>query len=214
MKNGRYCMLIIKAFIESMSSTIDLDGFCEGITRGIQDIYRLHDLSIEDLGQHPEQRLTASAIIYSRYQNEIWMVGDCQCIANGIPYTNDKPYESRIAQQRVNYIAEGKSDDEARSLIVPDLIKAMKEGQNKEYAVIDGFTIFKEGIKVIKDIKDEVILASDGYPFLRSTLNESEDLLQNHLKEDPRNILSFKATKGLIKGNLSFDDRSYIRFSI
>ena len=32
------------------------------------------------LKEHPEERLTASAILYSRTRNEVWMVGDCQAI--------------------------------------------------------------------------------------------------------------------------------------
>jgi len=47
---------------------------------------------------------------------------------------------------------------------------------------------------------------------LAETLQESESLLAKHLTDDPLNIGQFKATKGLLKGNRSFDDRAYIRF--
>jgi len=55
-------------------------------------------------------------------------------------------------------------------------------------------------------------MASDGYPFLKRTLADSEKLLQTHLHNDPQNINEYIATKGLVDGNVSFDDRSYIRF--
>lgn len=103
----------------------------------------------------------------------------------------------------------------------------MVDGQNKSYAVIDGFPIFREGVKVVpcslscaneeesKDSRNghEIILASDGYPFLKPTLAESEAALMEQLTNDPQNIKTFIATKGLVDGNKSFDDRVYVRFS-
>lgn len=206
-------MLLIKSFIENMSADISLDDFCVGITRGINDIYHLHNIDIRNMEEHPENRLTASAIIYSRYRDEIWMVGDCQCMVDGKLHTNDKPYEARIAKQRADAIKKGTSPDKARAMIIPGLIEAMKEGQNKTYAVIDGFPIYREGIRVISLSKEnhEIVLASDGYPFLKKTLSESEQALSDHLEKDPQNTDEFPATKGLVADNKSFDDRSYIR---
>ena len=62
------------------------------------------------------------------------------------------------------------------------------------------------------DCGQDIILASDGYPFLKPTLAESENALAAQLDSDPLCIRSFKATKGLASGNKSFDDRSYVRF--
>jgi glycerophosphoryl diester phosphodiesterase len=58
----------------------------------------------------------------------------------------------------------------------------------------------------------EIVLASDGYPFLCKTLEESEQRLAQQKSEDPLNIGAFKATKAFTKENNSFDDRAYIRF--
>lgn len=58
----------------------------------------------------------------------------------------------------------------------------------------------------------EVVLASDGYPFLKSTLAESEEELAEQIAHDPQNINTFIASKGLLEGNRSFDDRTYVRF--
>ena len=107
---------------------------------------------------------------------------------------------------------------EARKQIEPLLVEAMLSGQNKSYTVIDGFPIYREGVKVVSLEKavsspDEVVLASDGYPFLKPTLEESEEALAKQLANDPQNIETFIATKGLVEGNISFDDRTYIRFT-
>ena len=57
------------------------------------------------------------------------------------------------------------------------------------------------------------MLASDGYPHLKPTLDASEEALEKQLAADPLNIRLFKATKGWVSGNNSFDDRTYIRFN-
>jgi glycerophosphoryl diester phosphodiesterase len=211
MKNGRYCMLLISQFIENMRKDINLNQFCKEITNEILSIYKHTPGGIIDYESHPEKRLCASCIIYSKYQKEIWMIGDCQCMVNGVYYDNNKPDEERIAKKRVDLIKQGYSANSARQIIVPELVKSMEEGQNKSYSVIDGFNIFMPGIKIIK-ASGEIIMASDGYPFLKGTLADSERLLQTHLHNDPQNIDEYIATKGLVDGNVSFDDRSYIRF--
>ena len=57
-------------------------------------------------------------------------------------------------------------------------------------------------------------MATDGYPFLCPTLEASEAELARQLADDPLNIGHFQATKACMKGNLSFDDRAYIRFRV
>ena len=234
MKNGRYAMMLISEYIrEELKADASVDDFCQGVTAYIYNkVYE--KLSVEErLKEHPEERLTASAILYSRTRNEVWMVGDCQAIIDGKLYENGKPYEQEIARKRVELIEQGLSPAEARKQIEPLLIEAMLSGQNKNYTVIDGFPIYREGVKVValktkpvssgietyfqeqtKPVSspNEVVLASDGYPFLKPTLAASEAALAEQIANDPQNIHSFIATKGIVEGNKSFDDRTYIRF--
>ena len=243
MKNGRYAMMLISEYIrEELKADASVDDFCQGVTAYIYNkVYE--KLGVEDrLKEHPEERLTASAILYSRTRNEVWMVGDCQAIIDGKLYENGKPYEQEIARKRVELIEQGLSPAEARKQIEPLLIKAMLSGQNQTYTVIDGFPIYREGVKVVSvsdscSVQDsvpasdsvpcsdsvsasgtisvsssEIVLASDGYPFLKPTLAASEAALAEQIANDPQNIRSFIATKGIVEGNKSFDDRTYIRF--
>ena len=236
MKNGRYAMMLISEYIQQeMKADATVDEFCEGITAYIYNKVYLPMGIEEQLRLHPEERLTASAIIYSNQKKEVWMVGDCQAIINGKLYDNSKPYEQEIAQKRVELIAQGLSPAEARKQIEPLLIKAMLSGQNQTYTVVDGFPIYREGVKIValkmkpvsssietyfqehpKPVSspNEVVLASDGYPFLKPTLAESEAALGHLIAHDPQCIHDFIATKGLVAGNKSFDDRTYIRFII
>lgn len=243
MKNGRYAMMLISEYIrEELKTDASVDDFCQGVTAYIYNkVYE--KLGVEErLKEHPEERLTASAILYSRTRNEVWMVGDCQAIIDGKLYENGKPYEQEIARKRVELIEQGLSPAEARKQIEPLLIKAMLSGQNQTYTVIDGFPIYREGVKVVSvsassSVQDsvpasdsvpcsdsasasdtipssssEIVLASDGYPFLEPTLAASEAALAEQIANDPQNICSFIATKGIVEGNKSFDDRTYIRF--
>lgn len=243
MKNGRYAMMLISEYIrEELKADAMVDDFCQGVTAYIYNkVYE--KLGVEErLKEHPEERLTASAILYSRTRNEVWMVGDCQAIIDGKLYENGKPYEQEIARKRVELIEQGLSPAEARKQIEPLLIKAMLSGQNQTYTVIDGFPIYREGVKVVSvsdssSVQDsvpasdsvpcsdsasasdtipssssEIVLASDGYPFLKPTLAASEAALAEQIANDPQNIRSFIATKGIVEGNKSFDDRTYIRF--
>ena len=235
MKNGRYAMMLISEYIrEELKADASVDDFCQGVTAYIYNkVYE--KLGVEErLKEHPEERLTASAILYSSTKNEVWMVGDCQAIIDGKLYENSKPYEEKIARERVELIEQGLSPAEARKQIEPLLIKAMLSGQNQNYTVIDGFPIYRKGVKVValktkpvsssietyfqeqtKPVSspNEVVLASDGYPFLKPTLAASEAALAEQIANDPQNIHSFIATKGIVEGNKSFDDRTYIRFS-
>lgn len=234
MKNGRYAMMLISEYIrEELKADASVDDFCQGVTAYIY--HKVYEkLGVEErLKEHPEERLTASAILYSRTRNEVWMVGDCQAIIDGKLYENGKPYEQEIARKRVELIEQGLSPAEARKQIEPLLIEAMLSGQNQTYTVIDGFPIYQEEVKVValkmkpasssievyfqeqtKPISspNEVVLASDGYPFLKPTLAASEASLAEQIANDPQNIHSFIATKGIVEGNKSFDDRTYIRF--
>ncbi len=243
MKNGKYAMMLISEYIrEELKADDSVDDFCQGVTAFIYNkVYE--KLGVEErLKEHPEERLTASAILYSRTRNEVWMVGDCLAIIAGKLYENGKPYEEKIARKRVELIEQGLSPAEARKQIEPLLIKAMLSGQNQTYTVIDGFPIYREGVKVVSvsdscSVQDsvpasdsvpcsdsvsasgtisvsssEIVLASDGYPFLEPTLAASEAALAEQIANDPQNIHSFIATKGIVEGNKSFDDRTYIRF--
>lgn len=232
MKNGRYAMVLISEYIQhELKPESTVEDFCEGVTSYIYNkVYRQQGIE-EQMQAHPEERLTASAILYSKAKNEVWMVGDCQAIIDGKLYENNKPFEDIVARRRVELIRQGFTPQEARKTIEPLLIQAMLEGQNKTYTVIDGLPIYQKGVKVVSlnapqknvetDVADslplptkETVLASDGYPFLKPTLTESEEALAHLLAYDPQCTHEFIATKGIVVGNKSFDDRTYIRFQI
>ena len=127
-------------------------------------------------------------------------------------YKKDAGDEQLVANQRAEearrLIDEGKAtveslldNDIAREAIIPRLLEEMRN-QNVTYAVVDGFPIPRQKVKVIPlDFSPwTIVLASDGYPFLKPTLSASEEALEEQRRRDPLNITTFKGTKAFRRG--------------
>lgn len=189
--NGRLCMQLISQYIRHADSGLTCKGFCDGVTASVRSHY--DESLLSRLECHPEERMTASCIVYSRHRHEVWMIGDCQCMVDGTAYENPKPDEAAIAGKRAA-IAQGMLDngvatvdglrgnDLARQAIIGELIESMGN-QNKTYAVVDGFSIPASKVRIIRIPRTarEIVLASDGYPHLKPTLDASEEALENNL---------------------------------
>ncbi len=174
-------------------------------------------------------RPTASAVIYSVRRREIWQVGDCPFLCGGKEFRNEKEIDLILARRRAGRITQAiedgygieslMTDDPGRRLIQPYITAQIKR-QNSlcrhGFGVLDGTPVPDAYIRIhpIDDNIREIVLASDGYPRLFTTLNATEEYLHRNLASDPLCIGPLLATKGLRPGNLSFDDRSYLRISL
>lgn len=197
----------------------------------IQQWYKsnnLYELLKNDLLMRP----AASVIIYSKYYNEIWLVGDCTGFYNGNIIENKLEVDELATKIRVNtlrYLLEtGYSTTE--ELLENDIsvdtanilrksqqfIKNRNTGSKYDYTVIDGFDTVYELVKIVKipDGVKEVILCSDGYPRVFPTLDESEQYLKYIAEKDPLCYTINPHFKGILKDQKAFDDRAYIRFEI
>lgn len=222
--NGRQAMRLVSRYLSNAPKQMTCHEFLRGVTAYIHKHYSKSRL--QQFAEHPEDRLTCSAIIYSRLQRQIWMVGDCQCLLDGHLIDNPKPAEAVYAAKRAEYaqhlLATGAATidslldhDAARDYILPDIIASMKQ-QNIQYPVIDGFPIPEQLVPVYTlDFQPHrLVFASDGYPFLCDTLAESERKLAEQREHDPLNIHTFQASKAFMRGQTSFDDRTYISFDV
>lgn len=227
MSNGQLAMTILKEVIGSLPPAATLEQFCQRATARLQEEYQRHGFSRERLMAHPEERLTASVALFSRHYGEVWLVGDCQCLYDGTLHENPKPREASIAERRSQIanmlISSGEATveslrhhDIARDAVVGDIVASCHR-QNIDFPVVDGFDIPLDKVKVIKIKKaatSDIVLSTDGYPFLHPTLAESEASLAHLLALDPLCITLHKATKGMMEGYASFDDRAYIRIGV
>lgn len=191
----------------------------EKATQAVAELYEENE---------PKGAAAAGAIIFSKERNEIWSIGDCQCLINGELFTHEKEIDRINADARALVLAiakkEGRTQEEllendiGRAFIMPVLenqhIFANKTGRFS-YGVLNGTPVPDDHI-VIHKVKagDEIVLASDGYPYLKGTLEESEKLLEEELKNNPLCDGEYRSTKGKAKDNISFDDRTYIRFRV
>ena len=196
----------------------------------IHDFYVEHNL-LDELKAEPGKRFTANGVIYSYARNEVWQVGDCQCIIGNLYSSNEKEIDAIMANARavVNEVAlldgvtlkDLESHDPGREFIYPFLQKQALlqncpvEGQHFAFPVFDGFPVQMKQVNIFSvGDAEEVVLSSDGYPHLYSTLRESECYLADILEKDPLCMRLYKSTKGVQKGNCSFDDRAYLRIKM
>lgn len=173
--------------------------------------------------------LQAMAAIYSKYYHTVWLVGDCQALIDGISYENPKQIDLVLSEFRslVNHIELDKNPssdiqvrDVGREVILPWIGESTRFMNNSEseygYSVFNGDPIPVELIKTIKLTADKthIILTSDGYPIVEDSLAKTEAALEHVIQVDPLCINEFKSTKGKSSNQLSFDDRTYVKFVI
>jgi len=220
---GRIAAEQIKSYLTSKVINPDMDyktTTCR-IQAKLQDYAKKNKL--EENGIH----LCASAVIYSIAKRQIWAVGDCQFILNNKHYTFYKKVDTILSETRSlamhMLLQSGLTEDDlmkedsARGLILDELkMQQYLENQDDEY----GYSVFSSQGSV-KDVSvtevppdSEIVLASDGYPELFTTLSESEARLKELIRLDPLCYKIYKSTKGLMDNCTRFDDCSYIRFKV
>jgi len=226
---GRIAMDLIKETIGSLEAETSAWDAERIINRRIYSWYEQNNV-LETMRRFPEQRCTASAVIYSDARRELWLVGDCHALLNGVLYQPDKKVDRLLSELRAMLIclelSRGKTEtellmkDTGREKIL-DFMRMQMELQNAvpenefTYYVFDGFPCESPNrLKIVPVDRQngEIVLASDGYPKIFASLSESEDYLAQILREDPLCYKLYRTTKGRYGKNLSFDDRSYIRF--
>lgn len=176
------------------------------------------------------ERPTASMIVYSKALGEIWVLGDCLLQVDDAVHDFSKLIDKVNADWRSAYIraeiAVGNitnsiaTADPARALILP-LLQRQYAFQNNPaagdlaFGALDGREAAIPFIKIVKPARGQtIVMASDGYPALRPTLAEAEAYLADVNRNDPMQITLHPCAKGIAPDNQSFDDRTYVRFTI
>ncbi len=220
MKGDAFVSNLLKDALSSLSPDLGGSEVIERLNACVAEEYVRNGLAFESLP--PEERLQASIVIYSVARREIWSFGDCQYRTGGKNYTFTRKGDALFADLRAfaNSVAcmEGKDPniDHGREAILPFLRQYVNFANTDTefgYDVINGGKIRADRVQITHVNKgDLVILASDGYPCLFDTLAECEAYLSRALAEDPDCIGLLRSTKGIVKGNVSYDDRSFVSF--
>ena len=224
--SGYYAKELILKGMETLPADATGEEAIEYLNRCLADGYTPERR--EEALHNSNEKIQANLIIYSAYKKQIWCFGDCQCIINGKFFAHEKKIDIILSNMRALYLELericGKTEEEllahdtGREFILPILKKeSLLENAPSEYDIVNlnGFDI--DTGKIIKYYLlegDEVVLASDGYPELKTTLKESERKLAEILDKDPLCYKEYLSTKGLKEGNASFDDRTYVSFTV
>ena len=215
---GRSAMEKACEVLKDSDPEIEAQELFEEINTSLRSVYP----------NEPTGEVALFAVIYSKKYNQIWRIGDCQFMINSELYLNEKIFDRIVSDMRslVLEIAriEGKSDEElfdndvGRSFIMPILQREYLLANSDSrfgYPVLNGTAFDVSKLQIYNvEIGDTVVLASDGYPFLCDTLDESEVKLAETIKDNPLCDKEYSSTKGLVPGNSSFDDRTYIKFLV
>lgn len=211
---GRLAAELAGQAVRELKGTEDCQTFIKRCNQKFHDFYEKVDFPYDIRSKG----LQAAAVIYSEYLHEIWMIGDCQALVDRVEYQQPKKSDVILSQFRSLMMALGAEAGDARAQIEPWILKATafanKAGNSYGYSVLNGGEIPEELVKVIRlsEGEHEIVLASDGYPVLKPTLQQSEQELERIMKDDPQCCRLYESTKGLKPGNKSFDDRTYVRF--
>lgn len=227
--SGLAAMEIVRRAIRALPARCAMPEAARHLTRSLHQAYEREGL-LAEARQHAENRLTCSCVVFSRWQKEVWFFGDCQCRMNGQTHTRPKTVDlilSAIRSDAISYLLSCGHTEEAlrkndlgRAFIL-DALRDQCAFQNApadnpySYPVLDGFEMDLKQVSVlhVPDCK-QLILASDGYPQLFDTLEETEASLSRTLRDDPLCFRENRSTKCLLEGNVSFDDRTYLRITL
>ena len=195
------------------------------------------------LEQYPdirkENRPSVSVVVFEPLLGKIWMVGDCLLgfiykdkgvveMSNGLALDMflgaiRKAVIMDRATQGNPWRRELGEPDPGREAILPILkMQGLLANSNEPfgYGVINGQEVQANKILTyhVGDSCSEIVLASDGYPHLivNNGINfeESEKELKSFLEQDPLCIDLLRGNKGLVKGNLSHDDRTWLQLKV
>lgn len=229
-RSGRIAMELITAAMEKLGADLDAGRGVSVLNEALATWYRTQGL-YEQMQQNPLERCSANAVFYSRSRSQIWFLGDCQAMIDGklidhtklvdIVTTNARALFLELALREGKTVADLQEHDTGREFIEPllnkqSLLQNVESDSEFAFVELDGFFTNLNAIKILEvpTGAKEIVLASDGYPELASTLAESERLLQEVLSEDPLMFRRYKATRGLQKGRVSYDDRAYVRIQV
>lgn len=233
MEGGRAAALLICEALAHLPAPWDARGAVDYLTERVADLYRRED-RYREAREDPGKRVAASLAVFSRHRREIWRVGDCPCLVGHTYFPGTKKVDELLAGVRALYLEaellQGKTReqlmerDTGREFLGPLLARQSlfqnfpqgKGGGGLAYGVIDGFPVSPDFIQVIalEEGTPFIVLATDGYPYLESTLGKSEGALARILARDPLLIREFQSTKGLYPGQVSFDDRAYLKIGL
>lgn len=221
-KSGKVAKETIKAALEKMGGNLAPRELLLCLN---QELQRVRKKVGWGKGEYPG----ASVTVYNARVNYLVVYGDCWYQVGKKIHREVQEEEERLAQVRARVLRKAREKgvsvtqlqehDVGREAILPELREKEKYANTNErrgYACLNGTKVNNKFVRVIENIAPgtEIVLATDGYPKIFGTLGKTEEYLYKCLDKDPLCIKKIVATKGVGVHNISYDDRTYIRFVI
>jgi hypothetical protein len=226
LRGGRLAMLACADAVRSLEPAADVSAALAHLSASLDG--RLPD------SLSPGDRPSAVLAVYSQARREVWQIGDVCFWHPGLETSGNwqrKTVDRYATDLRVAVLhaelASGADpavlarNDPGRDAII-GLLRQQGVFCNNlgagewAYSAINGSMVPPDLVAVyhIPLGVTELILASDGYPHVLPTLEASEQKLIQLLASDPLCIGPLRGTKAVTPGNISFDDRAYLRLAL
>ncbi|MBG9987673.1 hypothetical protein HZY88_01610 [Aerococcaceae bacterium DSM 111176] len=224
---GRLASELIIEVIKNLDSDADFTAINQAINQKFDTFYQ----GIEFTEDPAIFGLQAAGIIYSKFHHTIWLVGDCMGLTEEGVMSNPKRSDVILEELRslLWWFDHNRSDvtdydpeqsDRGRETVSP-WDKEARQFANDDsspfgYSVFNGEMIPDSLVKTysLSDTIKEISLCSDGYPKLFKTFDETEAYLKRVLEEDPNGVDINPRMRGILPGQKSYDDRTYVSFEI
>ena len=221
--SGRFASMTICSLLSQMPDLTRPEDILNWLNTQLK-----REIATSVFAQCPEKP-SASVILFDSWTGNVISYGDCQLLLDGRVYKREKSVDKRLSEKRSLILKERLDNgytpeellqnDVGRAAIVAELMAHAAQNANNPgpegFPVLGIGEIVPEYIDVYPICKEgDVVLASDGYPELLDTLLQSEKALEEIVQKDPLLIYRYKSTKGMAQGNVSYDDRTYIRFVV
>lgn len=230
LSTGRAAMQTVCAALRTLPAESTMPQALTYLTDALRNATRSY-YHTDQLPTEATDRLTCSAVVFSATRREVWFFGDCLGRWDGHTYKHPKAIDAVLASIRRDVVGwhlkhgmtsnEVRLCDPGRAFILPALREQcfFQNDTNAcnpfRYLVLDATPADPALVRVEPvGTARYVVLASDGYPALFDTLNNTETHLANLLREDPLCIHQLLGTKCWAEGNRSYDDRTYLKIEL
>lgn len=222
MTPGRFAAQTVAAAFTKLDKNADAAATVAFLTAALAEARRAHNVP-------QEVRPFCVFACYSKERQQIFRLKDIKIAVNGAEVAGEIAVVEALVEARRallhGCLAAGKSvaelqeDDPSRVIYSAFSTHNFALLNNADsaygFGAIDGSPVPDIFIETV-DLPEraEVILASDGYPVLKDSLAESEAVLADILARDPLLIGDYPQPRAMLQNGVSFDDRSWLRFSI
>ncbi|GAA2152264.1 hypothetical protein GCM10009844_35440 [Nocardioides koreensis] len=224
--SGRFAALVVSEALARLDAT----GEAPDAAAAVSFIGGRLDDAVRE--QRPslarEQRPACALVVYSAPRHEVWRVGDCSWLFDGVAHSGHLAFDDLTAGLRrtvtqvhledgwaVEHLA---ARDPGRTAIQGLLeMQGMFANRDHElgYGAITGTPVPDRFLEVdALDGSGVLVLTSDGYPEIVGDREASDRRLTELLGSDPLCIGALLGTKAPAPGAASYDDRTWVSLRV